>query len=411
MLRHATYHVEILKTSDMFKTIIFAVCGCVASWDAMAQLTPIERILTQVEQNNLELKAQAAHVDGRKRELTAGNRLPDLQVDGYYLPRRGREADDYTELQVSQSAAFPTVYSARKALIDRQSLQLDTNVRAKRQEILTQAKILCLDFVHLSKRLEVETLRVERAKRVFEQAEERHRLGQIGLLERNKASVVWLQEQYHLQEVHNERSRVLQRLKALNGGVEPDVSRLDEYAEPLQVPPKASLWAQKQAMDPLRMLLTNEEAIARQSLRVARSETWPGLTAGFATQRVPGTTYSGLHAGVSVPLWSARNRVQAARSNVVFQQSVTRARSVEAFAAFETLYDGYQALRSRFQDYEVTLSGLESDERLLEAYEAGELSFLEYHMERLFYRQAYDDMLDMQHELHVRQADLLNHHL
>ena len=66
---------------------------------------------------------------------------------------------------------------------------------------------------------------------------------------------------------------------------------------------------------------------------------------------------------------------------------------------------------SKFQEYETTLSGLNSDELLLQAYQLGDLSFLEYYMELQFYRQAYDAMLDMQYRLYISQNQLLKHQL
>lgn len=159
------------------------------------------------------------------------------------------------------------------------------------------------------------------------------------------------------------------------------------------------------------MQLKQQEAIAQQSLNLAKSKSLPNLTAGYNSQSVAGERFSGIYAGISIPLWSNRNKVKAAQSQLGYQQTFTSSRTLQAYAFFEKQYNDYQIMLSKFQEYETTLSGLNSDELLLQAYQLGELSFLEYYMELQFYRQAYDAMLNMQYQLHISQNQLLKHQL
>ncbi|MEQ9007794.1 MAG: hypothetical protein RLP12_07915 [Ekhidna sp.] len=111
----------------MYKKIVFALCGCFLSFGLIAQSTSIESILREVEQNNQELKALSQYAESRALELKSGNNLPDPQLGAYYLPFGEHSTGDYSEFQVSQSFEFPTVYSTRRNLIDKQTdqLQLD----------------------------------------------------------------------------------------------------------------------------------------------------------------------------------------------------------------------------------------------------------------------------------------------
>jgi hypothetical protein len=84
---------------------------------------------------------------------------------------------------------------------------------------------------------------------------------------------------------------------------------------------------------------------------------------------------------------------------------------MEQYASFEKQFNDYQILLAKFNDYQSTLSGLNSDKLLLQAYQLGEISFMEYYIELQFYRQAYDAMLEMENQLYQLQADLQKHKL
>jgi len=196
----------------MYKNIVFALCGCLLSFGAIAQSTEINSILKQVEQNNQELKALSEFVESKRLELKSGNNLPDPQLGGYYLPFGEHSTGDYTEFQISQSFEFPTVYGARSSLIDQQSAELGLDYQAKRQDILAKAKNHCLNLIYLHKRLDTETLRMGKAKQVFDQVQELFNKEQVGILELNKAKVAWMQEQFKIQQIESDRKSILLQL-------------------------------------------------------------------------------------------------------------------------------------------------------------------------------------------------------
>ena len=394
----------------MLKNIVFALCGCFLSFGLSAQASSIESVLQEVEQNNQELKALSEYVESKRLELKSGNNLPDPQLGAYYLPFGDHSTGDYTEFQISQSFEFPTVYSARGSLIDQQSVQLELDYQAKRQDILSQAKNHCLKLIYLNKQLDTEMLRVEQAKLVFDQVQELYEKEQVGILELNKAKVVWMQEQFKIQQIESDVKNTLLQLVNLNGGNELSFTQ-GEYGTSLNLATKDSVWQEKQVQDPVLTQLKQQEAIAQQFLNLVKNKSLPNLTAGYNTQGVAGERFSGVYAGVTIPLWSNRNKVKAAQSQVDFQQTFTSAKTLQAYASFEKQYNDYEIMLTKFREYKATLTGLNSDELLLQAYQLGELSFLEYYMELQFYRQAYDAMLDMQYQLYISQNQLLKHQL
>ncbi|NND77001.1 MAG: TolC family protein [Flavobacteriales bacterium] len=392
----------------MHKNIALVLCGCLITLGGFAQSPGIQAALQSIEQNNLELKAISSLNEKIGLQLRSENQPPDPQIGGYYLPFGDHTPGDYSEFEISQSIEFPTVYAARKKWNEARTLEAELQLSASRQEILLEAQQLCMELIHLRKRSQLEQERYDQANRVVDQAEALHEKGQIGILELNKAKVAWMQVQFNVQRLDNEKDGFRLSLRDLNGGMELTL-QTNEYEGELTLPEQEVLWQEVLAKDPILRQLEQGQAISAQGVKVAKSQGLPDLTAGYNYQGIAGSNYSGVYAGLSIPLWSNRHKVKAALSDLAFQEAFSSAETVQAQMAFEKRYRSYELLSAEYEQYTRTLDGLNSEALLLQAYELGEISFLEYHMELQFYRQAIDAMLQREKEMHQLKADLQRH--
>ena len=394
----------------MYKKIVFALCGCLLSIGVIAQSNDVESILQGVEKNNKELQAYQSYIDSKKLELKSTNNLPDPQLGAYYLPFGEHNTGDYSEFQISQTIEFPTVYGAKSKLIESQSQQLQFNYSVKRQEILSQAKKLCLELTYLDKQKNVEQERLQRSKTVFEQAQELYAKEEKSALEFNKAKVAWMQQQFEVQQIESDQQNILLSLKNLNGDV--DITwNSPVYAADLGISDRDSLWQAKLAKDPELQKIQQQELLAQQTLKVAKSKSLPDLSLGYNYQGVAGSNYSGVYGGISIPLWSNKNKVQAAKSNLQYQTANSESYQSIIRVNFDKQYNEYSMLLLKYNEYQKTLTGLNSGEMLLKAYQQGEISFMEYYIELNFYNDAYDAMLDVENQLQQRKSQLLKHQL
>ncbi len=390
--------------------LVFALCGCLFSFGAIAQSGQIEQVLNEIEQNNRELQAYSSLKKSRYLELKSENNLPDPQAGTYYLPVGKHGTRDYWELEVTQSFEFPSVYSARRNMIDKQEVQMQLEYRALRQEILLPAKKYLTELIYWNKKLSVVQSRVQEARQIFDQIQELFEEGEVGILEVNKAKIAWMQEKFKVDQIETNQINLLLLLQNLNAGSAITIDQ-SEFSESLSLIVFDSIWLTKQLSDPALQLLKQNEQVALQSIELSKKKGLPDLTAGINHQGVAGANYSGIFAGVSIPLWSNRHKVEAAEARYQYQQFNSDVRSSAVFSELQTKYNEYQILLSKFREYQSTLDGLNSETLLLEAYNLGEISFIEYYMELQFYRKAYDAMLEMEKQLHQLKAEILIHQL
>ena len=394
----------------MNKYIVSAICGCLFYVNGFSQDKNIGELLNEIEQNNPELKGYQSFIESQQLENRSNNNLPDPQLSGFYLPFGDNTTGDYTEYQLSQSFEFPTVYAARSKWNESKSQQLASAYANKRLEVLLKAKNTLLELAFLQKQKTIEAERKTQSKQVFDQIQKLFDTEQVGILDLNKAKIAWIQEQFVVEQIESEIQILLSKLKTLNGGNAID-GISSSIALPIEVGTVDNLWQEKLAKDPLLQELKANESASRQKVKLEKNKVLPNVALGYNYQGVSGSHYSGFYGGVSIPLWSSKNKVKAAEANYEYQQSNTQVVTTSLYTQFQKTYNRYELILEKFNEYQTTMGNLNSEQLLFKAYMLGEYSFMDYYVELQFYRNASDKMLQMEKELQLLQAQLLKHQL
>lgn len=388
------------------------VLSGLALWlnSAPAQPSTIEGLLQTVAANNKSLAAYQSYMEGETLRYKSENQLPDPQASAYYLPFGGNGTGDYREFEISQRAEFPTVYAARRDWIDEQQKRLAYAYQELKQDILLSAKKLGLEWIYLQKQRRLVRERVTQSKKMYDQVQTLFDKGQTGILDWNKAKIVWLDQQFALEELDTRETNVKLELQSLNGGKE-IILRLDTYPDAIEIPAPDSLWKERMKQDAQIALLEQEKQVARQGLIVERKQLLPDLTAGFNYQGIAGGNYSGFYGGISFPLWSGRNQVKLAEARVNYQDQHQSDVITALKSEYTSRINHFQLLLDKFREYQQAMDGLNSEVLLEKSYELGEISFLDYYREVSFYREAENRMLEIEKELRQLRAELFKHQL
>jgi outer membrane protein TolC len=226
----------------------------------------------------------------------------------------------------------------------------------------------------------------------------------------NKAKIAWIQEQFVVQQIESDIQIQLSKLKTLNGG-NPIGGISSQIVLPAEIGTVENLWQDKLAKDPQLQELKANETASLQKIKLEKNKMLPNLALGFNYQGFSGNNNSGFYGGVSIPLWSSKNKVKAAEANYEYQQSNTEVFTTSLYAEFQETYTRYELMLEKFNEYQTTMGNLDSEQLLFKAYQLGEYSFMDYYLELQFYRTATDKMLQMEKELQLLQAQLLKHQL
>lgn len=390
--------------------LVCAICVSLFIGKCFSQSNNMGELLSQIEQNNSELKAYKSFIDGQRLQNKSGNNLPNPQLSGYYLPFGEHQSGDYTEFEISQSFKFPTVYAARNKWNSLKAEQLQTVFTKKRQEVLLKAKRGLINLYILQKQKYIEANRKQQSQQVYQQMQELFNKEQVGILDFNKAQLAWIQELFVVEQLQVEIQNQITVLQTLNGEQSLELVNL-QLDIPFELQTIEMLWNERLVKDPKLLELQANEASALQNVKLEKNKILPNLALGYNYQGVNGNNYSGFYGGLSIPLWSSKNKVKVARANYQYEQSSSQVVKQLLYAELQQEFNQYQLLFDKYTEYQNTIGNLNSEDLLFKAYNLGEYSFLEYYMEVQFYRNATDKMLQMEKELQLLQAQLLIHQL
>ena len=117
-----------------------------------AQTSGIDAVLQQIEANNKELQANSHLISSQKLENKTNNNLPDPTLSYAHLwDSKNSDEDKSAKWSSSQSPYDSPSLHATEKMNRLKTNALDAQATAFRQQILLQAKEVCLDIIMLQR--------------------------------------------------------------------------------------------------------------------------------------------------------------------------------------------------------------------------------------------------------------------
>ena len=345
-----------------------------------AQSNAIDQVLSNIEQNNKELKANAHLISSQKLEAKIDNNLPDPTVS--YAHMWGKENSDNTisEMVISQSFDFPTLYASRNKLNKLKMGALDSQADITRRDILLQAKEVCLDIIMLRQQKEILDERLNNALQLSRMYAERLQAGDANIIETNKINLELLNVKTEAAMNETALHNKMKELATLNGN---EPVYFAEAAYPSMVLPTdfQQLKTEVLASDFQLQSIYQEAAAARQLTTVNKSQWLPKLELGYRRNTESGDPFNGFVVGFSIPLFENRNKVKMAKAqslNLDYQKEST---ALQVESELAQIYDEAKTLRASMDEYEKTFRAQSDLDLLKQALTGGEISMIEYFVE------------------------------
>lgn len=389
------------------RILIFSAAIFTCAW-INAQESSIDDVLHQIEANNKELQANAQLISSQKLENKAENNLPDPTLSYAHLWDSKNSGETVGELVVSQSFDFPTLYATRGKMNRLKTRALDAQSTAFRQQILLQAKEICLDIIMLQRQQVLLNERLKNAEDLSAMYAKRLSTGDANILETNKINLELLnvrtESRINLTALNNK----LKELTALNGnqplGANVDALRLAEYpAVPLPKDFK-QVCDELIAADASLQSLNGESAAARKQISANKQGWLPKLELGYRRNTESGHPLNGVVVGFSFPIFENRNKVKIAKAqamNIDFQKESA---TVLASSALWQLYEEAQNLHASMEEYERTFQQQQDLSLLKQALVGGQISMIEYFVEVSVVYQSKTNLLQLENQYQKAMA-------
>lgn len=374
-----------------------------------AQTGSIERVLKSIEQNNRELQAGEQNTRAEKLDVRNENNLEDPSVS--YSRKFGEQDGVGPEMEfaVTQGIDFPTLYAQRRQYGKLQGRALDLQQAVLRRDILLRAKELCLDLIRLNQLKALYGQRLKNAEELNALFDERFEKGDVNILEVNKVKMELMNLRATVAENDAAYRTALQNLLAMNGNMPLE---FDETVYPL-VPELRSL---EQVRDEvmgadyaLKQAQAGSEA-ARKLVKVNRHGWLPKLEVGYGREGGSDAMLNGFVVGVSVPIFSNRGKVKAARARQAGAELAQEQVAQQVEADIQSLFNEATRLRVSMQAYDTGLMD-KTLSALKQAVEAGQLSVLDYYSEAETVYASQEKLVDLENRYQKVVAQLYKNSL
>jgi outer membrane protein, heavy metal efflux system len=386
---------------------IFLVIGVLAISNGQST---VETVLLSVEKNNKSLAADRQFWEAKKMEYKTGLTLPNPTVQGQYLFGSPATAGNQTDFFAVQPFDFPTTYKKRRELADVQGALSTSAIAGRRQEVLLEAKLLCLEMIYRNKLAAQHGRRKAGLEKLLADFQRKLDTGDGNILDVNKTRLQLLEISQLQAENAVELQKLQTQLVGLNGG-EAVVFRDTLYTQLPEIQSFEVVEKEYEAADPLRQTLEQEKRIAEKQLDLAEAWRLPKFEAGYHYQGILGQRFNGVHAGVTLPIWEQKYRTESQQSQVLFADLQLQGHLNEHFYEIKELYERQAALRKSLDEYSAAIASVSNAALLDKALRLGEITTIEYFLEMSFYQNAWLHFLKTERDWQVAVAELMRYKL
>ena len=371
----------------------------------------IDAVLRSIEANNKELQANNQLTVSKKLEAKLDNNLPDPSVSYVHQYGNREGMGIQGELVASQSFDFPSVYVQKNKLAKSKAASFDRQGAEFRQQILLQAKEICLDLVLLNQQRALLDQRRQNAEQLAELYAMRLETGDANILETNKIDLELLNAKTEARMNESARIAKLQELATLNGGIAIDFTDTT-YMSDGDILSFEELCAEAVTSNPQLLTLKSEQVAARRQLSVNKSKSLPSFELGYRMNTATGgERFNGFLVGISIPLFSNRNNVKQAKAQALYTDLQLESTTTTVESELHQLYNQSVALKTSMDEYNTVLKSQNSLALLNKAIQTGQISMLEYFVDVTTFYQSMQNYMQLQNEYQKVMAQLYKYKL
>lgn len=336
----------------------------------------MDHVLQLVAANNMQLQAATQTRQADLHQMKSEQALEGTEVSYSPFYTSGVGGIASSELVVSQGFDFPTLYSARRRARHTATEQMEWQQTALRQDILLQARLLCLQIIYLQKGLAIMDRRTAAMAEMQRLFDVKLAKGQATLMETNKLKMEQARLATERMGMQNKLQQARHALNALNGGVETAFTQAD-YPQWAQLGDDATTAAAYLATDAAVKATALSTETDKRRVQVSRMELMPRLAVGYRRNTEMKEARNGFLVGATVPLFAGRHKVHEARLRQEASESSAKEQLAQTQAYVQALLEERRLLQSALAacDAGLTDSALAT---LSLATEKGQLTAIQY---------------------------------
>ncbi|MEK6614786.1 MAG: TolC family protein [Bacteroidota bacterium] len=369
-----------------------------------------DTVLASIAKNNKTIIANTQYCEAQKLQYKTGLTPYNPSVNYDYLIGSPNTTGNQTDFTVTQTFDFPTAYIKKKQLSEQQIAQAEFQLTAKRQDVLLEAKLICIELVYRNKLQSRFAQRKQNTEKLLSDFQTKMNKGEGNVLDVNKAQLQLIEINKEFQQNLSSINQLNQKLTELNGGNA--IIFTDTIYPPLtNIASFEQLENEIKTTDPILKFLEQGKLVTQKQVELSKAMSLPKLETGYRYQGILGQTFQGVHAGITIPLWENKNIVKTQQANLLFADLNLQDHRNEYYYEIKQLYEKYTNLKITLSEYQTVFASLNNTTLLNRALASGQISTIEYFMEMSYYYNAFNNYLQTENEFYEVVAELYKHNL
>jgi outer membrane protein, heavy metal efflux system len=369
-----------------------------------------DAVLESIRNNNKAIQAGKQYWKAQNTLARTGNTPENPLVEYDHLYGSPAGAGVQKEFNITQRLDFPTAYHYRSKVAESKIEQNAYLQRNAEQEILLEAKKVCVELIYQNKLRQELDRRVKIIEKLFTDIKKKFDLQDATVLDFNKAKVQLATIKSDLVLQQGKVAELNSKLTELNGGIEITITET-AYPIALPVPSFEVLDSTIEANDPIVKSFEKDIEVNKQQLSLVRSLTFPKIETGYHSQSILGQSYKGFHLGLSIPLWENRNKVKAQNDILDYSSQRLQEHRIEHLYSNKAAYSRYLAVKQTMAETQSIIDSLNTVSMLEKALKLGQITSIEYANELNLYYSLYDRLLELERDYNLTIAELFKYNL
>lgn len=374
----------------------------------IANAQSFSEIISLVLQNNTALKAARSEAAAQKEMGQVGLTLADPEVEvGYLFGSPRKDVNDRVDLSVTQQFDFATLSGNKRRVAEAEAVLFDRNIDETARQLRVETALLLTEVTYCNKVLaELQRRKVleDSLLRVYQIRLDK---GDATILDYNKAKLSVAQIDGQITRMQANRETKLASVLGL-ARVDSIVFNDTVYAAAsIILPNDFEQWAQQNvSRAPLIRIEDQKITISKAQMELAKSETKPSFSVGYASELVKGENYRGVKVGVQVPLWANRNKIKAAQQAQIAAEERRMDMEQQIRNEYRQLFTQAKVQLRVAEEYKAMLKNIDNSAILDKALKAGQMPLTEYLLEKKYYYENYDLWLEAERDAMIALAGI-----
>ena len=351
----------------------------------------LQEAIKQALDNNLSVRSSVYMLEEQKALKSASWDIPKTTVEAQYGQFNSYTRDN--SFTLSQSISFPTVYSNQNKLAVAGIRSSEWELKGSQLEIATQVKQVYWQLAYLLAKEKLLVYQDSLFSGFMRAAELRAKSGETNRLEMITARSQSFEVKNQLQQINTDVGIYVRKLQTLLNTDETwyPVDTLLKRQLLVLLPDSSAI-----AENPTLGFANQQVEVAGVEKKLEQSRALPDLSIGYFSQTMqgvqevnsapttfgPGDRFSGIQAGITVPLWykpySAKVKAAGIRQNIA---------QTNAEAYSKTLASNYRSLLDEHNKYSKSVDFYEQQavpeanyiiEQSGRSYRAGAMDYMDY---------------------------------